>query len=308
MKYNITLSEQVYNIIEDATLNRNISLLLEKKISVGKNLEQVLSQINSDLSNEILDFLKSDKIKDESTVDEVDFTPQDNMTITLRKKKEHGTELANVKLVKALRYLGYDIMSFIANLPREKKYQLSEILTALKTDVQRGVGVKNKVFGSSKTPYDLKIVRGDKILWAYLCDNYDLENPDLDESGNLPKSCMRFEKSQKYVRFYTMFPDVISMALLTNKNNGKVMGRALIWKTNKGQYMDRIFTINKGLEPLFNKVSIGMLSYQKKDYKQPLLVKDVVVKNNMPDMDTFKVDEYEGKLVLATDAFFLQAI
>lgn len=60
--------------------------------------------------------------------------------------------------------------------------------------------------------------------------------------GTLNKSCMRHDDSQDYLDIYTQNPDVVSMIIKLDEN-GKLQGRALLWETDKGPYLDRVYSI-----------------------------------------------------------------
>jgi len=83
----------------------------------------------------------------------------------------------------------------------------------------------------------LKIVSGEDIRHWYLENNYDKGN------GTLSKSCMRYQSSQELFDIYVYNPNVCKLLIKINPSNNKLQGRALLWKTNKGIFMDRIYTI-----------------------------------------------------------------
>lgn len=51
---------------------------------------------------------------------------------------------------------------------------------------------------------------------------------------------MRFKKNQKLFDIYTENPDVCKLLILKlDESSEKILGRALVWTTNKGIYLDR---------------------------------------------------------------------
>lgn len=75
-------------------------------------------------------------------------------------------------------------------------------------------------------------VSDERILWAYLQDNYD-RGFDL---GSLANSCMRYEEYQDRIQFFVEEPKV--SCLVAHHNVGgvdKVVGRVLIWTLDSGK-------------------------------------------------------------------------
>jgi hypothetical protein len=82
------------------------------------------------------------------------------------------------------------------------------------TDIVRGDSDK----------YDLIEVVGEDITKYYNHASYDFDESNL---GTLPDSCMRHDSCSEYFEIYE---DNCRMAILKNKSNGKIAGRALIWE------------------------------------------------------------------------------
>jgi hypothetical protein len=90
----------------------------------------------------------------------------------------------------------------------------------------------------NKPRFNLSIVNGESIRQYYHYDTY------ADNGrGSLANSCMKHEPCQKYLDIYVQNPDIISM-LIMKDDFGKLIGRALLWKTEDHKIMDRIYTIN----------------------------------------------------------------
>lgn len=81
-----------------------------------------------------------------------------------------------------------------------------------------------------------KIVKGEDIKKWY-------NEKNTIQLGSLGNSCMRHEQFQYKIDFYSRNSDVCSMIILKDdEKSNKIIGRALIWKTDKGLYMDRPYT------------------------------------------------------------------
>jgi hypothetical protein len=88
---------------------------------------------------------------------------------------------------------------------------------------------------SDKKPFEFKIVSGREIKKYYHEDTYQSIN------GSLGNSCMRYGKCSK---FFNMYEDNGLEMLVMLDDNGYLLGRALLWKSEDKKIMDRIYTIN----------------------------------------------------------------
>lgn len=60
-------------------------------------------------------------------------------------------------------------------------------------------------------------------------------------SGSLGNSCMRYDRTNKFLDIYVKNPSICSLAVILNEE-GKVQARAIVWTTNEGnRYYDRIY-------------------------------------------------------------------
>lgn len=95
-------------------------------------------------------------------------------------------------------------------------------------------------------------------------NNFDLVNAEdikkwysgdvySNKTGQLGQSCMQYDKCQSYFRIYIENPDVCQLLIFKDTTGNKILGRALLWKTDNGNCMDRVYTTKDSLIPLFNK-------------------------------------------------------
>jgi hypothetical protein len=100
---------------------------------------------------------------------------------------------------------------------------------------------KWKLENYENTP--IRVVEGEEIRDWYLEDNYCEKAQQA--YGSLSKSCMRFEECQEYFNIYVNNPKKCKMVILTVKDEGKALetlsARALLWNTDQGWYLDRIY-------------------------------------------------------------------
>lgn len=150
-----------------------------------------------------------------------------------------------------------------------------------------------------KPKFEFRIVTGEDIRRYY---HYEYHANDY---GSLGVSCMRYESCQKLFNMYVENPDKISLLVMLNEN-GRVMGRSLLWKFDGNKIMDRIYTINdeqltfyfkkwatengyyyKAQQNWYNSIQFERLGEGKK-----ILKFDIKLKNfdfyYYPYMDTFK--------------------
>lgn len=97
-----------------------------------------------------------------------------------------------------------------------------------------------------KPKFEFKIVNGEDIRRYY---HYDYHANDY---GSLGVSCMRHESCQKLFNMYVENPDKISLLLMLNED-GRVMGRTLLWNFDGNKIMDRIYSVNDEQLPFYFK-------------------------------------------------------
>lgn len=124
----------------------------------------------------------------------------------------------------------------------------------------------NEISGKNNTENIEFVFSGEleDFEFAYLEDNYLY--PD---KGNLGNSCMRYKKCQDYIRLYYD----IDAKIVYAKQKGKVIGRAIVWPTNEGYLLDRIYgcddTVRYSILE-YAKNEIGIAAYKEKDaYDDP---------------------------------------
>lgn len=136
-----------------------------------------------------------------------------------------------------------------------------------------------------------KICKGINMAKWFLEKNYVPVS-----SGTLKLSCMRHIKSQSRLTIYIDNPNKIRMLYLID-NNGKLLGRALVWRLDEPEnriYMDKIYYAEDYIEKLFldyaNKNNFLTRDYViKKGIKLIVkLNKDYGSPRKNPYMDTFR--------------------
>jgi len=155
-----------------------------------------------------------------------------------------------------------DTLSFmpkdrITKLTRNEQGKLEVYKSPLRQDMKIG-RIINRVFPDEFEPREielfvnefkahmdmllgnikLRLVEGEDIRFWYNQQNYDKK-----AGGTLNNSCMRGEGNQKQMDLYVDNPEVCKLAILVNTDN-KLVSRALVWTTDKGIFMDRVYYTN----------------------------------------------------------------
>ena len=107
-------------------------------------------------------------------------------------------------------------------------------------DYKSTVEIINDIFSG------ISLVSGDDIKKYYNKNSY------ADLKGTLGDSCMRYEKCSDYLTIYSSNEDVVSLCVLLNDED-KVMARALVWITDQGTFMDRIYSLEEHQVDLLHK-------------------------------------------------------
>jgi hypothetical protein len=260
----------VYNRLLESDLSKGflleeLSLLIEREIEVGASLEKKLNNVNKPYADKLLRFLKSNEISDKTSIYAIDYSENDNKTLTAYYKEDGKDKSRNYKVGKLLVSLGINLSEF-------KGYEIEDLISHLKKG----------------TTDDFRLVDGEEILWAYHCENYD--------EGETMGSCMRYAEAQKFLEIYTSNPDSVKCLVLINPKNNKVRGRALIWHTDADEFfMDTIYLTNNEYRNLFNQYAE---EHGYKTYTYSTVTLDKVEFEHYPYMDTFKYLNMDDKTLM----------
>jgi hypothetical protein len=292
---------------DEYMLLESISNILEKRIVIETDFEKAIKELQVSPGNpkrkKIIDSIIELIQKDiESTVLELDDDKSisDIESIDLSKKPgflEIIITKPNGKEVKQEIKIGKLIQTLLKNL-RLKPDELADFTNSLKM-IQMG-----------EDP-SFKLVEGEDILYYYHPNN-------MVKTGELGNSCMSHPNTQKFLEFYAKNENV-KLFLKTNEEN-KTIARVLLWKTNKGLYLDRRYAINNDLQlTLFKEVQnrFKLHDFFKEKYNfdfDAQVEVSFINENNAynfkyPYMDTFKyLVIYNNKSILYSnkEAAFLE--
>jgi hypothetical protein len=278
-------------------LLESISNILEKKIIIETDFEKAIKELQVSPGNpkrkkiidSILELIQRD-IK--STVLELDDDKVINNIKSIDLSKKPGfleviITKPNGKEIKQEIKIGKLIQTLLKSL-KLKPDELEDFTNSLKM-IQIG-----------EDP-SFKFVDRENILYYYHPKN-------MVKAGNLGNSCMSHDYTETFLEFYANNKNV-KLFLKTNEEN-KTIARALLWKTNKGLYLDRRYAIDNDLQMAMlkeaqNRFKLHDFFKEKLDPNIDLQVEVPFInaknasKFEYPYMDTFKyLVIYENKSIL----------
>ena len=202
----------------DFLINEALVALSNDIISKLKKVSDILTDNDKEWVDKIIDKsgdnIESSKLDDRNSYffDLTDDPKYFDMEIT----KPLSSSIQSFKVGRALKILAPDIPADI----------LSNITSALQ----------------SQLDYEIKVVDGNQIIEYY---NYDNISPE----GTLGRSCMN-NMDDEFFFLYSKNDEVVKLAILLDEDE-VLLSRALLWKTNIGWIMDRIYYSSDKYEYLF---------------------------------------------------------
>jgi hypothetical protein len=201
---------------------KDLPMIIESKVEFSDGFCNIISKINSPLSKVILSLQNTEKDIEKNYLDLGKGNDTISFVIDAKAKslgepwKQSRNEIRVGKIVRSLVKLSGESFT-------EK--QIEDFVN------------KFKAVMDSKGSFDrFEIVSGEEILKYYNINNYE----DFDE-GQLGHSCLN-NKPHAIFDMYVMNPNVVQLVILKAPESDKIVGRALLWQTNEGLFMDRIYT------------------------------------------------------------------
>jgi hypothetical protein len=177
-----------------------------KSSLISKDLKTILANFGIlTIISEDMDYLDA---KDESTIT---YMPIDKVSRSLESGKDPWTATSRVAM-KVGRF--FNKILFIEDS------KIENLANRFKTFYKISKGDFSEIF---------TIVHGEDIRFWYNVANY------VPGGGSLNSSCMRGATTQ--LDLYVENPDVVKLLIMTENN--KLSGRALMWTTDRGVYIDR---------------------------------------------------------------------
>jgi hypothetical protein len=88
---------------------------------------------------------------------------------------------------------------------------------------------------ANKPSFNFSVVKGESVRGYYHFESY------ASEKGSLGASCMKHDNCQDYMSIYVDNREQVKMLAMLNQD-GRLMGRALLWDFDSYKIMDRIYT------------------------------------------------------------------
>lgn len=93
----------------------------------------------------------------------------------------------------------------------------------------------------------VRLVRGEEMKKWFLESNFTkdaIHDPEDRRGTTLGRNCMKYDRCQDYFDIYVDNPEVVEMIIFTQIEGGeeKLRARSLVWKTNIGIYLERIYS------------------------------------------------------------------
>lgn len=277
-----------------------------QKIIISPELKEVLNEISDSLVAQLL--LKDDHNIDDLAddfVNYISFSKKDRTKISyLPKERSEGLteEECFMTSKRVMAKPGGFISKVFKNIPEKEVEKFS---TLFRSEV-------------TKPKLNFKVVEGSEIKAYYLYSSYAERN-----GGSLHASCMKHNSCQKFLDIYSNNPEFCKMVLLFDSEEfangdyyqeGKIVGRALLWNIDGYKLMDRIYSINDEMYQFYFKqwaTKNGYLFKTQQNWfntkffeKLGDKVQKIELKLDLPNksfdyvpyMDTFKFMDYNGVL------------
>ena len=212
--------------------------LLESALMTSQYLEDVIKNIDDKIANDFVELINKDiktpynALNLTDTNDRISFLA-DNQFQNKIKDGVNPLDLFTDKNNKTT--AGRVVRQILKDNGKEyTDVEISKFVDKFKASWQ-----KYKSKNSEKTP--IRVVSGEELREWYLEDNYNERT--LRGYGTLGKSCMRYEECQEYLDIYALNPGVCKLLINTKEEDGieKLLSRAILWTTDKGLYLDRIY-------------------------------------------------------------------
>ena len=224
-------------------IKKYTDFLLESKLIVSEIFEEVLKLVNDPIARSFEELIAKEDIDTRYNAITISDRINDLYFIgdsQLQHKLKNGldpTEIFNLNLQST------SISRIFSQILTDNNitYQHDDIVIFVDKFKAAVTMYKWKLENDGDLP--IRVVEGEEIRDWYLEDNYCEKAQQA--YGSLSKSCMRFEECQEYFDIYVKNPKQCKMVILTVRDEGKSLetlsARALLWNTDQGWYLDKIY-------------------------------------------------------------------
>lgn len=197
---------------------------MEYKLLVSEDLKELLKEIESD------SIVASLLLKEEFTISELANDPVNYISISTQDRTK-------ISYLTGDRIKSLDPSIYWTSSRRFHAKPGGFISKLFKNISSKEIEKFSNLYRSQalKPVFNLNVVNGESIRKYYHHQSYSSGN------GTLGASCMKHEGCQQFLDIYTENQEVVSMLAMTD-NDGRLMGRALLWDFDSYKIMDRIYT------------------------------------------------------------------
>ena len=214
-------------------LTKYNDFLLESILYTSNEFKEILSEVDDSIAKQILSLIGRD-IK----------TNYNMLNVT-----DSNDALSFISDTQAITKLKTMSLSDILGIKSNNKTSIGRIARSILNDnginkndveIQRFVNKFKAVYDRINSKEDsIRIVRGEELRKWYLESNY-CEETAVSKRGTLGKSCMRYAEAQDFLDIYVNNPNACGL-LIKLDDKQKLRTRALVWYTNFGIFLDRIY-------------------------------------------------------------------
>ena len=198
-------------------LNESIIILSDDIIS---NLKKIYNLVDDESKNWVLTILRKSGTN-------IDLTPPNDFNYNIYNSLSDG--YFNLEIDKGVRTI-------------KQPFKIGKSLKLLVPDIPNHILSKISASLQSLQENKITLIEGEEITKYY-------RSSDIDDSGTLGSSCMQ-GKPRRYFDLYEKNKNV-KLAILLDDDEGILLGRALLWNTNNGWVMDRIYYSSDSYEYTF---------------------------------------------------------
>lgn len=274
-------------------LKRFFDFVSESVLYSSEGFQSVLKMMSNPVSDKLLELIGTD-IK--TTFNAINITDM-NDTISFvsdsqfQNKIKQGLSPEDVFSGTGMRLQISSVVRTVKRIMEENKIDFDHS-TYVKFGDQFKAAWTFHQFRNSDRDLPIREVSGDEIRHWY--DESKYCKKTINGHGTLGKSCMRFEECQDFFSMYTENPDKVRMIIMTDEEN-LLLSRALVWTTDKGQYLDRVYYTDPSEEEMiriwFKEKHRSEMMYP--DMK-PMTVELSNTNGPYPYMDTFQFFDHDS--------------
>jgi len=260
---------------EDGNIKLRMTTKLKKVFKIlqtRKDTKKIADRLVDNIKKLSCDLSFFDIVEDQN--DQLSYLPRNRIV-----------GLERTKIEKDGKYKGRMLLKPYTN-PQRQQMRLGRILNRLfpnefnPREIELFVNEYKGEHDMSTGNIDIEVIEGKEVGRWYSAKKYA-------PGGTLNNSCMRYEPTTKF-NLYSQNPEQIKMAIYTR--GGKLEARAIVWYTNRGIFMDRVYYTKDHLDNAFKRYAERngwMYKGQQPDPPKLTVIPHKGNFNDYPWLDTF---------------------